>query len=73
MGQGLNLIPVQGLIELVKLGKYSSEKYEIVDCYDTVFWRFVYKQTNMNAPSEKKYSIFSGFRASDVKFSPQFS
>ena len=55
MGQGLNLSPVQSLIELVKLGKYLLDyKYVIVACHDTVFCRFFYKQTNRNAPSEKK-------------------
>ena len=73
MGQGLNLSPVQSLIELVKLGKYSLDKYGIVACHDRVFCHFFYKQTNRNAPSEKNNPILSGFRASDVKFSPQLS
>ena len=73
MGQGLNLSPVQSLIELVKLGKYSLDKYGIVAYHDTVFCRFFYKQTNRNASSERNNPILSGFRASDVKFSPQLS
>ena len=73
MGQWLNLSPVQSLSESVMLGKYSLDKYRIVAYHDTVFCRFFYKQTNRNASSEKNNPILSGFRASDVKFSPQLS
>ena len=74
MGQGLNLSPVQSLIELVKLGKYSLDKYGIVACHDRVFCHFFYINKQIGMLLQKKNNpILSGFRASDVKFSPQLS